>query len=111
MRAGKCTIGLNAVNTLKKAQVMIICKSISENSEKDAIKTAKKLKCRLYKSVENTLEEITHRENVKVLAITDKALGRAFTEHTEKDFVKILGDIKWLKTKKQQTHPTPISKG
>ena len=93
MRAGKCTMGLNAVNTLKKAQVMVICKSISENSEKDAKKTAKKLKCRLYKSVENTLEEITHKENVKVLAITDKSLAKAFTEHTEKDFEEIFWEI------------------
>lgn len=87
MRTGKFRIGANAVATLKKASLMIVCNSASENTKKDAEKLAKKFHCPLLETVSKTLEEITHRENAKVMAIADKELSKAVLGNSEKDFI------------------------
>ena len=33
------------------------------------------------------LEDITHRENAKVMAVADKALAKAILENIENDFI------------------------
>ncbi len=85
LRARKCKIGLNAACTLKKAELVIVCGTASENTKNDATKLAKKLRCEVLETTGKTLEELTHKENVKVMAITDKALAKAISEHREKD--------------------------
>ena len=87
MRTGKFRIGLNASATLKKAHLFIVCRSASENSKQDAVKLAKRFHCPLIETLEKTLEEITHRENAKVMAIADKALSKAILDNSEKEFV------------------------
>ncbi len=89
IRANKCKIGFNAVSTLKKAYVMVVCKTASENTVNDSKKLAKKLHARLYKTVKKNLEDITFRDNAKVLAITDKALSKAFIDNTDKEYIEI----------------------
>ena len=87
MRTGKFRIGTNAVQTLKRAYLMIVCSSASENTKAQAEKIAKKFHCPLIEPTEKTLEEITHRENAKVMAIADKELSNAILSNTEKDFI------------------------
>jgi len=87
MRTGKYKIGMNASATLKRAYLMIVCKSASENTKKDAQKLAGKFNCPLIETVTKTLEEIVKRENAKVMAIGDKALSKVILENTEKDFI------------------------
>ena len=90
MRSGKYKIGSNAIDTLKRASVMIVCSSVGENTLKQAVKQAKKFGCKLFKTGEDKLEDITHRENAKVMAITDKQLAQAIINDKEKDFTEII---------------------
>ena len=41
MRTMKYKVGMNACQTLKKANLVIVCKSASENTVKEAVKLAK----------------------------------------------------------------------
>ena len=87
MRTGNFRIGANAAATLKRANLMIVCSSASENTKKEAEKLAKKFKCPLIEPTVKTLEEITHRENAKVMAIADKSLSAAILDNLEKEFI------------------------
>ena len=87
MRTGSFRIGTNAVQTLKKAYLMLICPSASENTKKQAEKIARKFGCPLLEVKDKTLEDMTHRENAKVMAIADKALSEAILSNSEKDFI------------------------
>ena len=88
MRAGKFKIGTNAVATLKKAYLVIVCNSASENTKKEAEKLARKFGCPLIESKNKSLEQITHRENAKVMAISDKQLSDAVLSNSEEDFTQ-----------------------
>ena len=87
MRTGNFRIGANAAATLKRANLMIVCSTASENTKKDAEKLARKFKCPLIEPQVKTLEEITHRENAKVMAIADQALASAVLENIQDDFI------------------------
>lgn len=76
MRAGKYKIGLNAVATLKRANLIIVCSTASENTKKEGEKFAKRFRCPCITTIP-PLEEFTHKENGKIMAITDKALALA----------------------------------
>ncbi len=89
VRARKCKIGVNAVATLKRAEVVIVCKSASLNTVADAKKLAKRFHCPVYQSVNTPLEQMVHKDNAKVMAITDKALATAFKQYSEKEFTEI----------------------
>ena len=80
IRARKSRIGVNASLTLKKANLVIVCSSASENTKKDADKLAKRFNCPV-------LEEFTHRENAKVMSVCDKKLSEAILNNSEEDFI------------------------
>ena len=86
MRARKCKLGVNAIATLKKAHLLILCKTASENTKKDAVKLAKKLNAKLIITVNNPLSDYTHIENGKLIAILDYSLAGAILEQGE-DFI------------------------
>ena len=87
IRTGKYKIGLNAVATLKRAYLVIACKSASDNSKDQADKLARRFHCPIIETVEKTLAEYVHRENAKVMAISDKGLAQAIISNSEKDFI------------------------
>ncbi len=87
MRSGKYRIGANAVLTLKKIELLLVCKSASENTRKDVIKLASKHNCQVLITKEKELAEMTHRENSKVMAICDKELAKAIVENSSIDFI------------------------
>ena len=90
IRAKKCKIGTNACATLKRAKIMLVCFSASENTLKEAEKLAHKFQCPLYKTKTKTLAEFTHKENAKVMAVTDAALSQAIINVGEQDLIKIV---------------------
>ena len=92
MRSGKFRIGANAATTLKRAYLVIVCKSASDNTKKDALKLAKNFKSKLLETTTFTLEELTHRDNAKVMAIADRALAKAIADNSESDFIERTGD-------------------
>ena len=87
IRARKFRIGMNAVQTLKNINLLIVCNSASENTKSEAVKVANKYHCPLIMTVTAKLEEITHRENAKVMAIADKALAKAILDNIKNDFI------------------------
>ncbi len=87
IRAKKYRIGMNAVQTLKRIDLMIVCHTASQNTLKLAQKVANRYGCQLLITKDKTLEEITHKENAKVMAIDDKALSKAILENRENDFI------------------------
>lgn len=87
IRARKHKIGVNAVSTLKKANLIVVCRTASENTVSDAEKLRKKFRCPMLITKEKTLGEMVHRENAKVMAIADAALAKAIIDNSEKDFI------------------------
>lgn len=87
IRTGKFRIGANASATLKKANLVIVCNSASDNTKKDADKLAKRFNCPILETKTKTLEDLTHRENAKVMSVCDKKLSEAILDNSEEDFI------------------------
>ena len=87
IRARKFRIGMNAVQTLKSINLLIVCNSASDNTQAEALKVANKYHCPLIMTKEAKLEDITHRENAKIMAVADKALAKAILDNIENDFI------------------------
>lgn len=86
IRAGTCKMGLNACATLKKANLMLVCCSTGKSTVEKAISLAKKLNCPVLITKNKLLDSFTHKENSKVMAITDKALAKAILDNAIEDF-------------------------
>ena len=87
LKSGKYKIGANACATLKKAYAVIVCKTATDNAKKQANKLANRFNCPVYVLKNQTLEEITHRPNAKILAVCDRALLCAILSDRENDFI------------------------
>ena len=89
VRSRKFKIGFNACATMKKAELMIICRTASENSKKEGISLSKKLRCELITFNNEDLCDLVHRENAKVMAISDKALANAIKTQAQCEFTVV----------------------
>lgn len=84
--------GFNAISYEKgKARLLILCESASENAVKEAKNLSKRLNVPLLIS-KKPLEELVHKENCKLIAITDRDLARAISEHTDENFAFVRED-------------------
>ena len=92
LRARGVKCGVNAVQTIKGGcEVMILCKSASNNTFDDVAKLAKKLSAKLYISKTHLVEEIVSKPNCKLIAITNKELSKAIIENIDEDFALYTG--------------------
>ena len=89
VRAGKLRTGSNTLSALKKVYLIVVCKSASENTVKNALKYAKKYRCEAFRTVDKTLEQLVYKDSVKVAAITDFPLAKAIAENAAPDLEKI----------------------
>ena len=87
VRAGKCRTGTNSIATLKKVNLILLCKSASENTVKQVAKMAKGFNCSYFITKDKLLEEFIFKPNVKVMAITDKSLADAIKLNFEEEFI------------------------
>lgn len=87
VRAGKCRTGTNSICTLKKANLILLCKSASENTKKQVQKIAKKFNAPLLVTKDKLLEDLIFKPTIKVMAITDKALADAILQNFEEEFI------------------------
>lgn len=78
-------MGSNAVGTLKKAFLIIICDSASEGTKKLARSYANKFHCPLMVS-KKLLEDITGKQNCKLVALTNKDLATAIISNQDDYF-------------------------
>lgn len=90
IRTGKYKIGVNAIGTMKRSKLLIVCKTTAENSLDQAKKFSKKFHCPLLMTVTDTLETITFKENAKLMAIDNKELAEAILANYGNDFTQIL---------------------
>jgi len=86
IRARKLRAGANAVATLKKANVLIICHTASKNAYDEAIKLCKKFNAPLIESKTYKIEELVRKENCKLVAIQDESLGNAILQNLDEHF-------------------------
>ena len=88
IRAGKYRLGVNAVATLKSAELLIMCHTASENTVKDVLKLSKKLKAEVIVYNSGLLEDLTKKEHCKLMAVTDKSLAKAIIDNLDENFTK-----------------------
>ena len=102
IKANKCRFGVNSIESLKHAELLIVCPTASDNTKKEALKLSKKLSARLYISVKPldekgryickyyswNGEETTYKENCKLIAITDKNFAKPITEFSDGSFTE-----------------------
>ena len=93
LKSGNLRSGVNAIATLKRADLLIICKTASQNTVKDANKLASKLGCPIVRS-EITTESIVSKENCKLLAVTEQNLAKAILDNLDDNFTLISGGCK-----------------
>ena len=93
IKARKAKLGVNAVKTLKRAEILILCSSASENTYKEAISLSKKLNAKLYVLNEIKLEDIVFKENCKLMAVVDKNLSKAITECESRHLKEYFGGL------------------
>ncbi len=86
-------MGVNAVATLKKAELLILCHTASENTLNDAVSLSKKLNAKLFILNEIELEKVIFKENCKLIAITDKGLSDAIKKCDERRLVDYFGGL------------------
>lgn len=76
MRAGKVVFGSDGIERYhKKKHLIIICKSASQNTRDKVTRTNSSVPTLISHAV--AVEELTHKPNCKVIAITDKQMAQA----------------------------------
>ncbi|MBO4594634.1 MAG: hypothetical protein J5697_02910 [Clostridia bacterium] len=83
VRTGRYKTGLNAVSTLKRARLVILCKSASDNTKEEGRKFALKFRCPVLITEEKTLGELIFKDGVKIMAITDGDIAKAIIDNKE----------------------------
>ncbi|MBP5307807.1 MAG: hypothetical protein J6Z34_01590 [Clostridia bacterium] len=92
-KSGNLKAGVNAVATLKSARLVIVCKTASANTVKEAEKLAARFSCPLMETG-IPAEEIAGKENCKVVAVTDGNLARAIIDSSDENFTLKSGGCK-----------------
>ena len=82
IRAGKIAFGIDRIETLKKACLLIADGSLSENSLKIMRKTQERIGCPLLITETGLLGELAHRPAVKAAAIQDEQLALAIEKES-----------------------------
>lgn len=83
IKARKVLIGQSTIksNKIKQIYCILVCASASENLVNLANNVANKFSCEVITI--NNLEEITHKQGLKIIAITDESLGMAIIKNKE----------------------------
>lgn len=89
VRAGKFKAGCNTLATVKKAYLVILCRSAEENSRKLAVKYADKFRCKAFATTNKDLSEYVHKDGIKIMCVTDRGLAEAIINNSEKEFIEI----------------------
>lgn len=77
VKANKFRSGANTLATVKKAFLILVCRSASGNTKKIAEKYAKKYGCPLLITEGTDLSELACKQGIKIAAVTDRSLANA----------------------------------
>ena len=83
IRAGKITFGVDRIETQKRAYLLIADGLLSENSKKLLVKAKERMNCPLLIAENGLLGELTHRPNVKAVAVTEEQLAKAILKESQ----------------------------
>ena len=90
VRAGKMRTGANTLSVLKKAYLIILCRTAADGTRKNALKYAAKYRCPALITETKDLSEIIYKNGIKVAAITDRALAKALKDNAAPTFKELL---------------------
>ena len=90
VKARVLVTGSDAVDRLKKAYLILICASASENTAKLASVCAKRLNCPLM-TCKIPLQDLCNKTNCKIATVTDKNLATAIIDNRDENFSVCLG--------------------
>lgn len=90
VKARALVTGSDAVNGLRKAYLILLCKSASENTAKLAAACAARLNCPLM-TCNIPLQDLCNKTNCKIAAVTDKNLASAIIDNRDENFSVCLG--------------------
>ena len=93
IKARKVKMGVNAVKTLKRAELLIVCSTATENTLKESVSLSKRLLAKLLVLNDVKLEEVVFKENCKLIAITDKALANAILSSNDSHLSEYFGGL------------------
>lgn len=89
-RAGKLTLGVNAVGTLKRGvHLLLLDGSTAKNSRKEMIKYAAQFACPLLEAKD--LGALVKRQGCKAAAVRDISLAKAILEHAAEAGLTTIG--------------------
>lgn len=82
VKARKLVTGADSVARLKRAYLVLVCDSASENAKKLAEKQSVRLRCPLLGCV-TPLEDLCNKTNCKIAAVTDQSLAKAIIDNRD----------------------------
>lgn len=86
IRSNNILYGLEGIERSKKPpQLILICKTLSENTKKKAIAYCTKNSVKFYELTTDTLEELTAKKNCKLIGLTDKMMANGLINSWEAD--------------------------
>lgn len=91
VRSNKYKKGIYSIKLLKSAGVVLVSRTAGKNTTKEATLIASRLKCPLVYTVGVDLEEISHIQGCKIMAITDNNLAKGILDNLGKDFTLTTG--------------------
>lgn len=84
IKSRKIVWGLDNVLKLRSTpKLIIVCKTLMENSEKKLTAYALQKSVKVLKLINKTLDEVVGRQNCKVIALTDTNLAQAVIDNSE----------------------------
>ncbi len=84
--------GSDGVSHLRRADLVLMCNSGSQNAKKQAISAGVRLKCPVVECL-IPLEDLLGKQNCKIAAVTDKNLAAAILNNLNENFSVVSGGI------------------
>lgn len=84
IRSGKILFGLEQIERSKKIpKLIVVCSTLGENSQKKVLTYSEKKKVNVLKLSQRKLEDIVHKDNCKIIGLTDAHLAQAVIDNSQ----------------------------
>ena len=92
VKAGKLVYGSDNIVKGRKKQLVMMCGTAAENTQKAVKSFCKESETDLI-ITQKPLEEIVYRKNCKVIAFTDKQMAEAIKENINENYTLIIAEV------------------
>ena len=94
VKAGKIIYGIDNIETMHKKRFLIVaCNSLSERSLNHLKDYAQNKRLPMIRFKNKLLEEAIHKENCKVIAITDKQMSQAIMQYINGNYEVLTSEV------------------